>query len=88
MSGGADVIATLRDGLLNQRPPSGGSETDGLTAREQEECKSARALRSNRELWRQQLKALFLGMSGGGEEAGRWYGPTPFHYLHLPSQST
>ncbi len=74
MSGGADVIAVLRHALQNcqQHLSGAGGEDGGLTARKKKGVKSARALRSNRELWRQQLKALLSGLSGGGEEAGRW----------------
>jgi hypothetical protein len=86
MSGGADVIAILRHGLLDQQQdlPGADSVDDGLKLKKKKGVKAARALRSNRELWRQQLKALLSGLSGGGEEAGRWYGrPTPLHCLHL-----
>lgn len=76
LNGGADVIAVLRHALLNnqQHDLSGvdGVENNGLAAKKKKGAKSARVLRSNRELWRQQLKALLSGLSGGGEEAAHW----------------
>ena len=77
MSGGADVLAVLRHALSNHPQPlghSGQDVDDGHTVKKTNatQTKGARALRSNRELWRQQMKALLLGLPGGGAQAARF----------------
>ena len=77
MSGGVGVLAVLRHALSNHKQPLGDSVEDidaGHTVKKPNgtQTTGARALRSIREVWRQQLKALLVGMPGGGVEAARF----------------